>query len=157
MALKATFPDDIIKKASERGIAMIEESIVEKLSIIGEHGVNFARNQERDGAWKDDSGNLRSSIGYVIFRYGQSLFDFGFEGAGPEGPARGKALAMQVGLQYRDSWFVLVIVAGMAYAVDVESRGRDVLSGASLQAEKSITQALEQLTKNLRSSTGWMQ
>ena len=46
--------------------------------------------------------------------------------------------------------YVLVVVAGMNYAVYVESKGRDVLTSAEKLAETELPKMLRQLKDNIR-------
>ena len=70
------------------------------------------------------SGNLRSSIGYVVFKDGKPV-NIAFEAVkgGHVGVHEGQRLAQQIGENYTDG-YTLVVVAGMNYAVHVESKGR---------------------------------
>lgn len=153
MALKFNFPQDIIKGRSKKALADIRAAIIERLVHLGEEGVNYARSQERIGFWNDVTGNLRSSVGYVIYELGQNVVTSGFEGAGAEGPGKGRMLADTIAMNYANSWFCLVLVAGMNYAVNVESKGKDVLTGATRILEKKFPESLKQMTENLRSNT----
>lgn len=97
----------------------------------------------RDGAvsfWNDDSGNLRSSIGYVILHDGRRISE-NFQivnGRGAEGMEEAKSFAHQLSSEY-PSGLVLLIVAGMEYAEYVERiKSRTVLAGGELLAKKLI-------------------
>jgi hypothetical protein len=98
----------------------------------------------RDGKpvsyWDDHTGNLRSSIGYVILHDGKKLSE-NFKvvnGRGEEGMAKAKSFAQQLTLQY-PSGIVILIVAGMDYAEYVERvKSRTVLEGGKLLAKKLI-------------------
>ncbi len=136
----------------------IDRQIIESLCRVGEEAVKLARlPHEKD--WTDRTGNLRSSIGYVVFVDGKQYAMSTFESV-PPGEAKqpknstyngsnvGYALAKQVGEQTQG--YALVVVAGMNYAVHVESKGRDVLTSAEKQAEKNIAKELADLVTNVK-------
>lgn len=68
-------------------------------------------------------------------------------GSGEVGAAQGKTLAQKIGEQTKG--VALVVTAGMNYAVHVESKGRDVISGAELFAKKELPKMLEQIQKDI--------
>jgi len=116
--------DRWIKKFNDRA----EKNMVRLLKMGGEYAVKRAR---ESGNYRDHTGNLRSSIGYLIAKDG-TLIEQHFTPAGggsdkKRGVEEARKLAMQVSLSYRRG-YVLIVVAGMQYAAAVESRGRDVLS-----------------------------
>jgi hypothetical protein len=97
----------------------------------------------------DQTGNLRSSMGYVIFRNGRAIREtFQQVKAGSEGVKTGRSIAMNIGGRY-SAGIVLVVVAGMNYAIHVESRGRDVLSSAEHYAQKELPELLKELVSNI--------
>lgn len=78
--------------------------------------------------------NLRSSIGYIILYNGEIIEDyFPVLQGGTEGAETGKRWAEEVGLMVKEDGVQLVIVAGMDYAVFVQSKGYDVIDFASEQ------------------------
>ena len=101
---------------------------VKVMQFVGETFVNYARNRR---TYHDVTGNLRSSIGYVVATNSKVEAN-NFAGTG-EGQSEGKGLAYNL---KNGKGVVLVGVAGMEYASEVESRGLDVITGAQKQAEK---------------------
>ena len=87
--------------------------------------------------WNDDTGNLRSSIGYVIMYDGVVRFE-NFQtcnGKGPDGATTAKSFAYEIASRYPKG-IALVIVAGMEYASYVEAiESRNVLAGGELLAK----------------------
>lgn len=86
--------------------------------------------------YKDRTGNLRSSIGYVLYRDGMRVGE-SFEAkpageSGAEGVDTARRVAETVSTENQGQ-LVAVLVAGMDYAVYVESRGFDVISGPMQQ------------------------
>lgn len=120
-----------------------------ELQNIGEKCVNHAREIDPGLGFNDQTGNLRSSIGYVIYQNGRPLHsDFkthsGPNGDGGEGFNAGQKLAKEIATKYKDG-IVLVVVAGMNYALYVESKNRDVLTSAEHLAEDLVPKMLKQL------------
>jgi len=109
----------------------IEQRIIWTLAMVGENFVNDARTIR---TYKDQTGNLRSSIGYIIARDG-NIIQENIEGKA-EGRAQAKKIADEV-LRENKKGFVLIVVAGMEYAAAVESKGYDVITG-SVPAAKAL-------------------
>ncbi|MGN6352820.1 MAG: hypothetical protein ACTHLB_05490 [Parafilimonas sp.] len=117
--------------------------LVDRLRQVGEQFIADARN---DGSYTDRTGNLRSSIGYVIYKDGQP-FEEAFPGDKEQGKERGKEVA--AGLDVPKKGYCLVVVAGMNYAVYVEAKNYDVITGSSFEAERNLKQAIDFVRKNL--------
>lgn len=119
-----------------------EEAILQKflrvLRYCGEMAVNEARTS---GNYQDQTGNLRSSIGYVIAINGKIIED-NFEGSA-EGQNVGKKIAREIARSIPD--IALIVVAGMKYASHVESKGRNVLTSAEQLANNIVPNLLKQL------------
>lgn len=126
--------------------------LVKQLSYIGEASVKIAREQ---GDYNDITGNLRSSISYIVLNDGEvkvhgaaKQYD-GKKGSGAKGVQEGEMLLKR--LQAKFPWgVVLVVCAGMEYAAFVENvRGRRVLIDAELEAERLFNKLLGKLVKNV--------
>lgn len=156
MGITASYKGDI--DATMRAfLAEVERQIIESLTHIGEEAVKIAREPHAND-WQDQTGNLRSSIGYAVFKdgkqIGQSAFDTvpaknAKKGTKQDGARKGLELAREVGSQYTDG-YALVVVAGMNYAVCVESKGRDVLTSAEKAAEKQYAKEMADLVTNIK-------
>ena len=113
------------------------------LQAGGEKFIEVAR---RSGSYKDQTGNLRSSIGYIIAKDGEVVtenFKEGDKGTDKTtGKYKGRRLAEEVSLSYTGG-YVLVGVAGMEYAAAVEAKGYEVVSGANVQCEKYLRETLK--------------
>lgn len=105
-----------------------EKKIEEALQYAGESALSEAK---LSGSYTDQTGNLRSSIGYMILKNGiviDGLFEEASSGTDRKtGLSKGKALADELRTQFSEG-YVLVVVAGMEYAVYVEAMGLDVLT-----------------------------
>lgn len=127
----------------------IEKRQIERLQYLGELCVSHARSIPKEIGFTDQTGNLRSSIGYVIFKNGISVHS-NYETVlkGNEGVKAGKELSKKVGSKYSDG-IVLVVTAGMNYALYVEAKGRDVLTSAENMAQQELPKMLEALKRNI--------
>lgn len=132
----------------------VENAIVQAYSDMGEYVVNAIRSGEMSD-WNNDTGNLRSSIGYAVCRRGRIIrkSDFSTVLNGADGSRKGIALAEKLAAEYANYNFALFIVAGEEYAVYVEAvENRVVLAGGRLYVEKNITKRLQQqINQALRS------
>ena len=79
----------------EEQIQRIEQQTIYNLSYVGERCLNEARSTN---SYKDQTGNLRSSIGYVIVKDGKivQMSDFTTVKNGREGTQGGAAFARQL-------------------------------------------------------------
>ena len=133
-------------------LAEVERQIIESLCRIGEEAVKLAKLIPPERGFHDQTGNLRSSIGYVVVKDGKPVnISFGAVKGGHTGVNEGQRLAIQIGSKQTEG-YALVVVAGMNYAVYVESKGRDVLTSAEKYAEKQIAQELADLVTNVQNA-----
>lgn len=116
----------------------ITDKVLRILRYVGEMAINEAR---AAGSYRDVTGNLRSSVGYSIIINGR-IAEENYSG-NPEGITKGKTLAQQLASQQPD--VALVVVAGMKYASQVESRGRNVLTSAEQLAKTAVPNLVRQL------------
>ena len=118
-------------------------AITSILFQLGEKCVNEARNF---GSYTDRTGNLRSSVGYGVFKDGQPVrySDFQQVAKGTEGGIEGRALLDRIAGTYPHG-YALIVVAGMNYAVYVEAKGYNVLSSAQLLAERELPRMINDL------------
>lgn len=141
MALKANFTIDDIKAKVLKDVGKIYAAIEHQLRLVGEKFITNARNTN---TYKDRTGNLRASIGYVIYKNGE-LVEQNFSGG--TGGSNAEKVSKAV-LKDFPKGYVLIVVAGMEYAAAVESKGFDVITGASLLADDDIKREM-QLVKEL--------
>ena len=102
-----------------------------------------------DGGYNDDTGQLRSSTGGIIYRDGKVLHeDFKLAPYGTDktpGLQEGRKLALAE-LRESKGWGI-TIVAGMEYASWVESNhGLSVVIDASKEIEKTLDQAFNEVS-----------
>lgn len=157
MAIKAGFTIDELRAQFGHFLDVVEEKQIQRLQKVGEQCVEKARNVPLPTGFEDQTGNLRSSIGYGIYKDGVAVVQSTFEqvtakkpneGDVYDGAERGKAYCNSIG--ERTTGITLVCVAGMHYAVYVESKGRDVLTSAEQFAEERLPIELEKLIENIK-------
>jgi len=146
----------------------VEKKEIARLQKLGEKCVNHARNvAPKPDGFEDQTGNLRSSIGYMVFNNGVAVHA-GFEQVkgGAEGSKKGEELARKVG--EKKNGICLVVTAGMDYAVYVEGgytykrkkkdgtevevhmKSRDVITSAEKMAERELPEELAKLVANIK-------
>lgn len=119
-----------------------EKSIVRILSFVGDACVTEAKSNP---GYTDQTGNLKSSIGYAVIHDGVVVNKSGFKQVmdGADGKKEGEGfLSDLVGTNSKG--IILIVVAGMNYAAYVETRG-NVITSAELLAEKLVPQMLKEL------------
>ena len=141
----------------------LERQYLDRLAEAGEAAVAEA---VAKGRYQNITGNLRSSVGYVIGYEGKVVREGGFHkvrgrgqnmrhvvfttrrgrkvdfwargkfGDGSEGSRKGLELARSI--VAKTSGYSFVIVAGMEYASYVNSRGYDVIDSSKLEIKKRV-------------------
>lgn len=124
-------PDDEYRKA----LSQLSWSHSAARAILGPESPGF----------NDQTGALRSSIGFLIFYNGKEVHS-DFKGDNAEGKTRGREFARSIGADNQDGW-ALITVAGMEYAGWVEALGYDVITGSTMNAEAKFQKAWDNITK----------
>lgn len=128
------FGFDAVKRRLQNQTGNANDAKMERwLSYIGEELCNHARTITKghsSGGYDDQTGNLRSSIGFRLYKDGVKVKDGGFKNvSGGNAIQEAKSALDKYGLAYEipmQGW-TIVIVAGMSYATYVESKGFNVL------------------------------
>ena len=118
---QASMVADLQRFATEQ-----ESKFIKGLSFIGEEFVNAARSIR---TYKDETGNLRSSIGYSIVKNGRSV-SFKVSRGASEGKIEAAEFVTQKVAEGPKKGIYLIVFAGMEYALYVEAKGYDVLTGS---------------------------
>lgn len=152
MGISANFNINDIDATFKAWLAEVDRQLIESLTRVGEEAVKLAKMIPPERGFKDRTGNLRSSIGYVVLVDGKPVnVAFAAVKGGHAGVNEGQRLALQVGS--KTEGYALVVVAGMNYAVHVESKGRDVLTSAEKFAEKEVAKHLADLVTNIKNAS----
>jgi hypothetical protein len=143
MPIKRLTPDSNIDNYLSNLIARKEQVIIRNMCYVGEKCVNEART---NGGYIDRTGNLRSSIGYVVIADGSvvQMSDFSQVKQGAQGSTEGQSFINQLVWKFPKG-ICLIVVAGMNYATYVSAKGYNVLDSSELLAEKLVPQMLEKL------------
>lgn len=113
------------------------------LIYVGELAVSESRQNHR---YKDQTGNLTSSVGYCVLDNGKVVKESSFDivKGGGEGAAKGREFLHSL-ISENSSGLVLIVVAGMKYAAYVEAKNLNVLDSAEQLAEHLLPQLFKQL------------
>ena len=137
--------DDLFVKAAK----IIFDRVQYNLNYLGLQCVKRIRDRSGDDSWYDQTGNLRSSIGYAIYSYGMKQIESAFDSVlgGSEGSQKGKKMVEDLSSKYSDT-YALVVVAAMEYADYVESiDSKDVLASTEIYAKSQVNRYLEKAIK----------
>lgn len=145
--MEVTTPQSAIAAFFEQHIQRLKRNIVRNMCYVGEHCVNTARSSH---TYRDQTGNLSSSIGYAVSIDGHVVQCSSFQVIlnGSEGAKDGSEYVRDVISKYPQG-IVLVIVAGKNYAVYVSDKGYDVLDSAETLAETLVPRMMKQLGFNV--------
>ncbi len=147
MTTKLSEVHDMLMREAER----VERLTIRALSKLGEQCVTKIRDRAGDKSWYDQTGNLRSSVGYVI-AHNKNIIQystFNQVNQGSEGVKTGKDLAKELAKRYSNN-YVLIVVAGMNYAEFVEAMdNKDVLASTELRAREKVPLMLEKLKRQI--------
>ena len=143
MPIRQITPMSEIDRYTEQRLRGLEQAVIRTLTYCGEVCLNVARSTN---SYKDQTGNLRSSIGYVVAVDGRIVNQSDFETVkkGGNGSKQGAAFAKQLVRRFPKG-VCLIVVAGMDYAVHVKNRGYDVLDSSELTADRIVPYMLKQL------------
>jgi len=153
--IKSNFTVNDIRKMTDGFYDRIVNAVVQAFGLLGMKCVNYARAIPQEVGYTDRTGNLRSSTGFKVFHNGVAVReDYKQVLDGSEGLAKGKALADEAGARCGDNQVMLVVTAGMEYAVCVESLGRDVLTSTEQLAERSWPEMKQRIDDMVKRQMG---
>lgn len=145
MGIKCSASSASFKRFFIKSHNIIAQEIKRALLRLGEECVTKIRDRGANESWNDQTGNLRSSIGYAIYNYGKVEIESAFEVVkqGSEGAQVGREMIQELASLYADT-YALVVLAGMDYASDVEAiESKDVLASTELWAKKVVSTYIE--------------
>ena len=143
-----------LRKYMDGRLERINDALLMELQAIGEKVVNHARDLKPPISFTDQTGNLRSSIGYGIYINGKPITKNFKDASGPkgnkgQGRRKGEKFANSIARKLPKG-ISLVVVAGMEYAYYVEANNRDVLTSAERLAKELVPEMLKQLKKDIQ-------
>jgi hypothetical protein len=162
MGITPQFTVADVKERCDKFVEVVEEEQVKLMSYLGEKCLIEARNFH---GYTDQTGALTSSMGYVILKDGVAIKEF--FGSPREGSEKKGRTTPQIGLErgqefaksltdlYREDLakgLILIVLAGMNYAIYVESKGFNVLSSAQHLAEQELPRMLKDLIDDIKSA-----
>lgn len=118
--------------------------LVNTLCYVGEQCIIEARDS---GNYTDQTGNLRSSIGYAVVWDGKVVQRDCIDKVkqGDKGVSEGDDYLSKCIKKHRRKGIVLIVTAGMNYAEYVEAKGYNVLTSAELKAGPLVKSLLTRL------------
>lgn len=148
MPIKNITPEGAISEFIGQQVERVTSALIYNLCAVGEQVLNQARSTN---SYKDQTGNLRSSIGYVVAVDGEVVQSSSFEVVkdGADGSRDGKSYALDLVKQFPEG-IVLIVVAGMNYASYVSAKGYDVLDSSEVLADRLVPEILKQLGFNFK-------
>lgn len=148
MPIKNLTPEGAISGFIGQQVERITSALIYNLCAVGEQVLNRARSTN---SYKDQTGNLRSSVGYVVAVDGEVVQSSSFEVVkdGADGSRDGKSYALDLVKQFPGG-IVLIVVAGMNYASYVSAKGYDVLDSSEVLADRLVPEILKQLGFNFK-------
>lgn len=145
MGVKPQFDMSAIRKYAQSKRDEFIQAALEAYKLTCIEIVNRAKSVD---TYKDQTHALRSSIGCVVYHNGVEVFNY-FEANGGEngtgGVNTGLEFARSIADVDTDKEIVAVIVAGMEYAIYVEAKGFDVLTGSTLRFEDNLKAEFQNL------------
>lgn len=151
MGVKMTTPMSKVNSYLQSEAERIQMLTIRALSALGELCIADARDRSPEDSWFDNTGNLRSSIGYVIAYKGNIIHYSEFKQIkdGSEGSDTGKKFAEEIAKRISKD-YALVVVAGMNYAEFVEAMdNKDVLAHPELFAKAQLPKMMEKLKRQI--------
>ena len=150
MGIKPRFSKDDVRQMFNIKLKRIEDAILSRLMFIGE---TFVKNARENGTYNDITGNLRSSVGYIVLKNGKTVqqnFEASDKGSDKAaGLSAGKSYANEVKKKFGKG-YVLICVAGMQYAASVESKGKDVITASAITAKNDLIAASASIKRKVK-------
>jgi len=147
MGIEPDFSRRSVLQLLEQERLRMERVIIRNLQYVGENALTIARDS---GDYTDQTGNLRSSVGYLVAIDGYVVETGGFDASensgtdGEDGSDEGEKFALET-LQKFSRGYVLIVVAGMMYAEYVEKRQYDVLAFTEVESKALAKELFESL------------
>lgn len=141
---RMTTPLQVIGDQLKASVEAKLRVLVNTFCYVGEQCIIEAREA---GNYTDQTGNLRSSIGYAVVMDGKVVQRDCIDKVkqGDKGVSEGDDYLSKRIKKARKKGIVLIVTAGMNYAEYVEAKGYNVLSSAELKAGPLVKSILTRL------------
>ena len=143
---------DVSKMSGKVADKLMNDILKKHVALFIRTGIEFVNDAKGLGDYTDRTGNLRSSIGYLVAYNGKPIgseFNESINGTDcATGIKEGQNYANEI-LALNNTGLVLIVVAGMGYAMAVEARGKDVITGSSKRTEIKLKERIK-LVKGLK-------
>jgi len=146
--IKLSIAKSEIDRLAAQVVAEWEEEVLDKMTALCDRAIEEQWLKFRPEGYNDQTGQLRSSTGYIIYHNGKVVREM-FKQANY---GTDKAPGLKAGREYafgmrRESvaWGVL-FVAGMEYASYVQGKGFSTLDTAEMIVEKNLLKELDSIT-----------
>ena len=149
MAIRMITPASEVDKILYKAFEILKNEIRNCLAKLGEECIAKIRDRSGSESWYDQTGNLRSSIGYAVYDHGVKQLQSAFRTVlqGGDGSSEGQKMISKLASEYSNT-YALVVVAGMNYASHVEAlENKDVLASTEIWAKGVINARLERAKK----------
>lgn len=138
--IRCTTPKNALDYFFRQALQIVHDEVTRALSYLGEQCIVKIRDRSGDDSWYDQTGNLRSSIGYAVYDYGKKFIEstFAVVRQGGQGASEGRKMVNELASKYANV-YALVVVAGMNYAEYVEAiESKDVLASTESWARSQV-------------------
>lgn len=145
MSIRLETPQRAVDEFFRKATKIMYDRIIYNFNYLGLQCVRRIRDRSGDESWYDQTGNLRSSVGYAIYSYGVKKIESAFESVsdGQKGSQKGREMVDELAGKYSDT-YALVVVAAMEYAVFVEAmESKDVLASTEIYARNQVDKYLQ--------------
>lgn len=153
MGIEMTTTMAEIRAFLEKEVKRNLHRVIASLQYVGETVVNEIRDSHIS-AWNDQTGNLRSSIGYIVSVDGEPVGASDFKKVvGPKADEEKDIDGSPEGLAYAErlcklypKGIALIVVAGMEYASYVEAmENKVVLAQGEIEARVLVNEMIQEL------------
>ncbi|MDR1348325.1 MAG: hypothetical protein LBJ63_07890 [Prevotellaceae bacterium] len=141
-------------KLKEETIRKIDERVLQAFYLACSDAVTYAKSN-RGERYTDQTGALNSSTGFQLYKDGVLVEDYFELSQGGDDKDGAKAIGITAGQEAAKrraselgAHICGVVVAGMSYAVYVESKGYDVLTGAYHEFREMLDKRMQEAFKN---------
>lgn len=144
MPIKQKTPMRTVQNCLSEQIERRIKVLIDIIYYTGESGLRVAR---LNGSYTDRTGNLRSSIGYVIVRDGRVIDTVIYESdRGTDkstGVKQGADFLKELAGKYNNN-VELIVGAGMEYSGYVSDKGYDVLDSSEAEVKRLFLRLLKE-------------